>query len=72
MSTNQKHKKKNPKALWIATTPDKYELPLVVCDSQKELAEKLGTSISNISHLRTRKRRSDRRCKYYIYKVRYK
>lgn len=70
MKTKQKkNKKKEPKVLWIAATPDRYELPICVCDSQKDLAERLGTTVSNISHLAERKRRSSR-SKYYIYKVR--
>lgn len=67
MKTKQKkNKKKEQKVLWIATTPDKYELPICVCDSQKDLVERLGTIVSNISHLAKRKRRSSR-SKYYIY-----
>lgn len=64
-----KQKKKEPKVLWVATITDKYELPICVCDSQKDLAKHLGTTVSNISHLAERKRRSSR-SKYYIYKVR--
>lgn len=30
--------------LYMATTADKYELPLYVCDSAGELAEKFNTS----------------------------
>ena len=41
MKTKQKDsKKKEPKVLWIAVTPDRYELPVCVCDSQKDLAER--------------------------------
>lgn len=69
MKTKQKNKIKEPKVLWIAATPDRYELPMCVCDSQKDLAECLGVTVSNISHLAERKRRSSR-SKYYIYKVR--
>ena len=69
MKTKQKNKKKEPKVLWIATTPDRYELPMCVCDSQKDLAERLGVTVSNISHLAGRKRKSSR-SKYYVYKVR--
>ena len=69
MKTKQKNKNKEPKVLWIAVTPDRYELPMCVCDSQKDLAECLGVTVSNISHLKKRKCRSNR-SKYYIYKVR--
>lgn len=70
MKTKQKDsKKKEPKVLWIAVTPDRYEIPICVCDSQKDLAERLGVTVSNISHLAKRKRRGNR-SKYYVYKVR--
>lgn len=70
MRTKQKKNKEGePEVLWVATTPDKYEIPICVCDSQKDLAEHLGVTVSNISHLVKRKRRSNR-SKYYIYKVR--
>ena len=42
--------------LYMAVTPDKYELPLYVADSVKELAEKFNTNqnvvLSSISHKR--------------------
>lgn len=70
MKTKQKDsKKKEPKVLWVAVTPDRYELPMCVCDSQKDLAKCLGVTVSNISHLAERKRKSSR-SKYYVYKVR--
>ena len=65
----KKNKEKEPRILWIAVTPDRYELPIYICDSQKDLAERLGTTVSNVSHLVKRKRRSSRG-KYYVYKVR--
>ena len=68
MKKKQKNKEE-PKVLWVATTADKYEIPICVCDSQKDLAECLGVTVSTISHLAARKRRSSR-SKYYIYKVR--
>lgn len=67
MKTKQKNKEE-PKVLWVATTADKYELPICVCDSQKDLAEHLGVTTSNISHLKKKSRSN--RSKYYIYKVR--
>lgn len=40
MRTKQKkNKEKEPRVLWIAVTPDRYEIPICVCDSQKDLAE---------------------------------
>lgn len=38
--------------LWLAVTPDVYELPLAVCDTADELGQKYGLSrntvISNV------------------------
>lgn len=64
-----KQKKKEPKVLWVVTTTDKYELPICVCDSQKDLAEHLGVTANSISRLAGRKRKSSR-TKYHVYKVR--
>ena len=36
------------KYLWIAVDADKYELPLYVADSARELAEKFGTTKHNV------------------------
>jgi len=36
------------KYLWLYVTPDKYELPIYVCDTAKELAEKRGVTISTV------------------------
>lgn len=33
---------KNPAAVYMAVTPDEYELPLLVCDTSTELARQLG------------------------------
>lgn len=35
--------------LWMAVTADKYELPLVVEDTQEKLAKKLGISKSTVA-----------------------
>lgn len=34
--------------LWLEVTKDKYELPLAVADSAKELAQMVGTTESNV------------------------
>ena len=34
--------------LWLYVTDDEYELPIVVADSVKELADKLDVTTSNI------------------------
>lgn len=40
---------KKIKYLFIATTKDKYELPIAVADSTKELAEMLGLEHKTVS-----------------------
>lgn len=40
---------KEIKYLYIATTRDKYELPIAVADSTKELAEMLGMRHETVS-----------------------
>ena len=46
--------------LYVATTPDRFELPICVADSPAELAEKMGvrkgTVLSVISHASAHKR----------------
>ena len=37
--------------LWLCVEADEYELPLVVADSARELAEKVGTSKTNVENL---------------------
>lgn len=50
---------KKHKYLYIYTDGTKYELPLAVCDTAKELAEKIGTSentiVSSLYHARKQK-----------------
>lgn len=36
--------------LWLAVTPDKYELPIAVADTQQKLADMLGVTSSTIAH----------------------
>lgn len=49
-----KKKKKRKKFAWLLVTTDEYELPLMVCDTVRELAERCntteGTIYSTISH----------------------
>lgn len=53
----RKHKDNN--SVWMLVTDDEYELPLMVADTSKELAEKLGVSANTIrsaySHSQHRK-----------------
>lgn len=37
--------------LWLCVEADEYELPLAVADSARELAEKVGTSKTNVENL---------------------
>ena len=38
----------NPPYWWMAVTPDKYELPIAVCDTAEDLAAAMGVSQSAI------------------------
>ena len=56
----------------MAVTADKYELPLVVEDSQEKLARKLGitkNAVSKIVWLCKRDRYGRKKSKYKIYGV---
>lgn len=36
------------KYIWMAVTPDEYELPLAIADTAKELAELVGISTETV------------------------
>lgn len=61
--------------VWVAVTPDRYELPIAVGDSARELAQMLGVSTQSIFKTIWRhaeKERSGKRVKpskWRIYKV---
>lgn len=64
----------NIQAVYMAVSPDKYELPLVVEDSGSELARKIGCTTGHIYHALSRGYKPrDIGCKrglgYRIYKV---
>lgn len=40
--------KPKQKYLWLYVTPDKYEVPIYVCDTAQELADKRGVSVSTV------------------------
>lgn len=42
------HKPKKPNKIYMATTRDKYELPVAVADSAKELADILGIKTARV------------------------
>lgn len=62
MGRKKGSKQKKPKNLWMLVSDDELELPLVVTDTARELADYVGvdknTIISAISHARTRGHRS--------------
>ena len=47
-------------ALYLACTPDKYELPIYVTESAKEMADFLDVSVNTVYKMVSRKRRYDR------------
>lgn len=51
--------KKTPKALYIACTPDKYELPFAVGDTAKELGDLLGVSAQQVHQAISRRKHND-------------
>ena len=53
--------------LWVATDVDEYELPVAVCDSQKELANVLGVSVGFVSQAVNGY--DDKHFAYNIYKI---
>lgn len=56
--------------LWVAVTRDKYELPIAVADSCKELAEMVGVTANAIYILRNyAKKHRDYKCPYITVEV---
>ena len=39
----------NQKYIWMCVEADEYELPLIVADSAKELARKMGLSVDTVT-----------------------
>lgn len=39
------------KYLWLAVTADKYELPIFIEDTARQLGEKLGMDTRNVTYL---------------------
>lgn len=57
--------------LWLAVTPDKYELPIAVADTARELSKILGLSshqVTSLYHLHNKGEIKEYR-KYKIVKV---
>lgn len=52
------------KYLWMKVSMDKYELPLIVCDSAAELARRIGVPQVNIRSAISKAKSRGYRCKY--------
>lgn len=52
------------KYLWMKVSMDKYELPLIVCDSVAELARRTGSTQNNIYSTISKAKSRGTRCKY--------
>lgn len=50
--------------VWMAVTKDRYELPVAVADTERELAGLMGVHPDTIRGVLQRARKSGRRCKY--------
>lgn len=50
--------------VWLKVTNDRYELPVAVADSGKELARICGVSENNVYNAMTQARRRGWRCQY--------
>ena len=50
--------------LWMKVTADEYEFPLMIADSQKELAMMCGINRSSIAHAISKARDKGHRCSY--------
>ena len=55
--------------VWMAVTPDEYELPIALADSSRELAERMGTTVSAIVNRISRERRGAQPEGYRVRKV---
>lgn len=50
--------------LWMLVSKDKYELPLMVCDSVAELARRVGRQPVNIYSAISKGKKRGYRCQY--------
>ena len=55
--------------LFLEVTRDKYELPIMVCDSSAELAKKLGVRADTVRSTICRAERNGWKCRYARVKV---
>lgn len=46
--------------IWLAVTDDKYELPVMIADSSRELAQRLGINVNIIMKARAQGRASQK------------
>ena len=52
------------KTVWIAVTADKYQLPIAVADTARELAEMRGTTTNNVISCALKTRQGKMKPKY--------
>lgn len=57
--------------LWMAVTPDEYELPMAVADTAKELSHMLGLKSNTVKHLYYKHNKGEykKHVKYKIVKI---
>lgn len=57
--------------LWMAVTPDEYELPMAVADTAKELSHMLGLKSNTVKHLYYKHNKGEykKHTKYKIVKI---
>lgn len=55
--------------VWMLVTKDKYELPLLVADSSRELAELAGVAHQTVLESTSRARRLKSKCKYIVIQI---
>lgn len=50
--------------VYMLVSNDKYELPICIADTQRELAEMIGVKEDTIRSVMSRCRKSGRKCRY--------
>lgn len=55
--------------IWMKVSNDEYELPIMIADSARELAEKCGTTENSVKSSVSHAKRGDRWSSYVCVKV---
>lgn len=55
--------------IWMKVSNDEYELPIMIADSARELAEKCGTTENSVKSSASHAKRGDRWSSYVCVKV---